>query len=58
MRVSPERTELARMRVAANVRQKELANRCGVTAHHLRMVELGQRTSVALCQRAKEALRK
>ena len=57
MRPSPERTELARARVQAQMRQKELAATLGVHRTHLAKVEAGQRQSVTLTQRAMAIIR-
>lgn len=43
MRVSPERTEVAKLRRASGLLQKELADRAGVSVTHLQKVELGNR---------------
>jgi len=56
MRISPQRTELAKMRVAAKIPQKEMADRLRVSTGHLQMCELGKRNSTALFERAKREL--
>lgn len=53
MRNSPERTEIAKMRVASGLLQKEAAALLGVSTHQLKEVECGRRVSRALCERAK-----
>jgi transcriptional regulator with XRE-family HTH domain len=47
MRNSPLRTEIAVARLAAGLRQKELADRCGVSVTHLQKIELGKREASA-----------
>jgi transcriptional regulator with XRE-family HTH domain len=47
MRHSPQRTEIAVARLAAGLRQKELADRCGVSVTHIQKIELGKREASA-----------
>ncbi len=42
MRHSPQRTEVAKMRCAAKMPQKELARLCDVSQSYLQKVELGK----------------
>lgn len=58
MRISPQRTEIAKLRCAANIPQKELADTLGVSVRHLRAVELGEKKSKSLLDRARTAFGK
>ena len=58
MRVSPQRTEIAKMRCAAKIPQKEMADRLGVSTGHFQQVELGTRESKVLTARALAELKK
>lgn len=54
MRISPKRTEIAKLRCAANVLQKEMAYVVGVSVGHYQMIELGTRKSNRVTQAATE----
>ncbi len=58
MRISPQKTEIARLRCAAKIPQKEMANTLGVSVRHLRAVELGERQSKSVTDRAMRELEK
>lgn len=58
MRISRQKTEVARMRCAAKMPQKELADKLGVSVGHLQQVEYGKRESRSLCDRARRELGK
>lgn len=56
MRHSPQRTEIARMRLERGVLAKQLAGELKVTAVHLSYVENGHRKSNRLVAKAVEIL--
>lgn len=53
MRISPQRTEIAKLRYAADMPQKQLADILKVSVRHLRAVELGEKQSKSLSDRAR-----
>lgn len=55
-RPTNKRTEIARLRCAAGMLQKEVADKCGVSTYHFRMVENGKRKSEALLSRARKII--
>ena len=55
MRVSPERTEVAKMRKASGLLQKEAADRARVSVSYLQKVELGK---IPASKRLVEAIRR
>lgn len=57
MRVSPQRTELAVARMAAGLRQKELAAMLDVGVRYLRACELGEMESKRLTAKAVALMR-
>lgn len=56
MRVSPLRTEIAKLRAVRGLLQKEAAELCGVCTGHYQAVELGTRKSEALTERARREM--
>lgn len=52
------RTEIAKLRKASGLQQKEVAALCGVSTGHYQMVELGTRKSQVIEEKVKTALRK
>ncbi len=50
------RTEIAILRAASGLQQKELADKLGVSTGHYQMVELGVRISKPLVNRVKAML--
>jgi transcriptional regulator with XRE-family HTH domain len=55
MRVSPQRTDIATARLGSGMRQKEFAEKCGVSVSYLQKVELGK---LPASKRLAEAARK
>lgn len=52
----PPKTEVAKLRQASGMPQKELADKLGCTREHLAMVEVGMRESKSLVVRARAIL--